>query len=199
MVLQHFRRRPSRLVAALAVVLALQVVGVSSAAGVTVKRTWSASIGTGGANGVTRLYGYVGGTGFLSTSLVGIAPMLERVIHARPSRLQTATSGTTNTEADEWGSKENAPKATGPEPTTARGSSTSAAAKRSSSHAAARSNRSSPGPTSSLAASPQLTAPSPPRIHIQPSGTGIRAMRSPGSSISSVRDTRASLTISFRR
>lgn len=72
MVLQRFRRRPSRLLAALAVVLAIQVVGVSSAAGVTVKRTWSASIGTSGANGTSRLYGYVDGTGFLTTSLKGM-------------------------------------------------------------------------------------------------------------------------------
>lgn len=69
---QRFRHRPSRLFAALAVVLAIQVVGVSSAAGLTVKRTWSASIGTGASNGTSRLYGYVDGTGFLTASLKGM-------------------------------------------------------------------------------------------------------------------------------
>lgn len=72
MVLQRLRRRPSRLLAALAVVLAIQVVSISSAAGLTVKRTWSASIGTGGANGTSRLYGYVDGAGFLAASLKGM-------------------------------------------------------------------------------------------------------------------------------
>jgi hypothetical protein len=83
MVLPRFRRRPSHLLAALAVVLAIQVVGVSSAAGLTVKRTWTTSIGTGGANGTSQLYGFTNGTGFLATSLkaMGASRTWSAVVH----------------------------------------------------------------------------------------------------------------------
>jgi hypothetical protein len=62
-------RRPPRLLVLVALVVALSTIGTSAALGATVKRTWSASIGTSGANGSTRIYGYTTGTGFLTTSL----------------------------------------------------------------------------------------------------------------------------------
>lgn len=67
----HLRpsRRPSRLVAAVAILLAVNVVGTSGALGATVRRTWAAGIGTGAANGATSIIGYTTGTGFLATSL----------------------------------------------------------------------------------------------------------------------------------
>jgi hypothetical protein len=64
--------RPSRLVAVVALLLAVNVVGTTAAAGVTVKRTWGASIGTSAANGTSRIYGYTTGTGFLTVSLKGM-------------------------------------------------------------------------------------------------------------------------------
>jgi hypothetical protein len=42
------------------------------AEGGTVKRTWSASIGSSGANGTSKIYGYTNGTGFLVTNLKGL-------------------------------------------------------------------------------------------------------------------------------
>jgi hypothetical protein len=67
----HLRpsRRPSRLVAAVAILLAVNVVGTSGVLGATVRRTWAAGIGTGAANGATSIIGYTTGTGFLATSL----------------------------------------------------------------------------------------------------------------------------------
>lgn len=61
--------RRSRLLVAFTIVLAVQVLGVSVAAGATVKRTWGASIGSGAAYGTSRIYGYTTGVGFLTTSL----------------------------------------------------------------------------------------------------------------------------------
>jgi hypothetical protein len=64
----RFGRRSSRLVVVLAALLATQLVAAPAASGVTVKRTWVASVGTDGANGSSRIYGYTNGTGFLVTS-----------------------------------------------------------------------------------------------------------------------------------
>ncbi len=68
-------RRPSRgsrLVVALVALLAVNLAAVPVAEGGTVKRTWSASVGTSGANGSSKVYGYTNGTGFLVTSLTGL-------------------------------------------------------------------------------------------------------------------------------
>jgi hypothetical protein len=67
-------RRSPRLLALVALVVALSTVGTSTALGASVKRTWSASIGTSGANGSTQIYGYTTGTGFITTSLKAMGP-----------------------------------------------------------------------------------------------------------------------------
>jgi hypothetical protein len=64
--------RASRLVVTLVALLALNLAATPVAEGGTVKRTWSASIGTSGANGTSKIYGYTNGTGFLVTSLKGL-------------------------------------------------------------------------------------------------------------------------------
>jgi len=55
--------------AVVALLLAVNVVGTSAAAGVTIKRTWAASLGASAVNGTSRIYGYTTGTGFVATSL----------------------------------------------------------------------------------------------------------------------------------
>lgn len=64
--------RASRLVVALVALLAVNLAAVPVAEGGTVKRTWSASIGSSGANGASKIYGYTNGTGFLVTNLKGL-------------------------------------------------------------------------------------------------------------------------------
>lgn len=64
-----FVRRPARLAVVLVGLLALQLVALPDASAATVKRTWSASIGSSAAYGTSRIYGYTTGTGFMVTSL----------------------------------------------------------------------------------------------------------------------------------
>jgi hypothetical protein len=64
--------RTSRLIVAFVALLALNLAAVPVAEGGSVKRTWSASVGTSGANGTSKIYGYTNGTGFLVTSLKGL-------------------------------------------------------------------------------------------------------------------------------
>ena len=61
--------RSSHLVVAVAAFLLVALLGAPVAEGVTIKRTWSAAVGTDGRNGTSRIYGYTTGTGFLVTSL----------------------------------------------------------------------------------------------------------------------------------
>jgi hypothetical protein len=64
--------RASRLLVALVALLAVNLAAVPAADGGTVKRTWSAAIGSSGANGTSTIHGYTNGTGFLVTSLKGL-------------------------------------------------------------------------------------------------------------------------------
>ena len=57
--------RRHRSLAVLAALLAVAVVAVPAAAGVAVRRTWTAAIGTGGTSGSSRLVAFTDGTGTL--------------------------------------------------------------------------------------------------------------------------------------
>ena len=68
------RPRPGHLVALLAALLAAQLVAAAPADGVTIRRTWSATIGTGGDGGTSRIEGYATGTGRFAAGLAGMTP-----------------------------------------------------------------------------------------------------------------------------
>jgi hypothetical protein len=83
------------------------------------------------------------------------------VSQARPERRPSTALGTTRTEPSQVGSKVKLPKATGPEPGRATGSSIVARSNSSRSHFSLAVNLSSPAGSVILAASPQPTSPSP--------------------------------------
>ena len=109
-----------------------------------------------------------------STSAGSASPVV--VSQAAPSRRPTTTSGTTNTDVPAAGSKAMLANTTGPEPGTPARSSTSSPALWASHHAAASARACGPL-TSSRAASPQPTRPSPRRTQDRAPAGGSRSSR----------------------